>query len=216
MTAAGFVLPVGHYLGRHHPQPNAPVRYHKVRLGRDLLRLSDDVFRLWTLSHGVPDRPGSRPWTREAVLDAARQLPDPERGLDTLIGDGLVVEITPGTPDAVRFARDYRVQPLMTGLGNTARDPLRFGIGVLGQPPAVTVDVLGFELWQWGRLDHDLWQVAHRLASVRGRVTDGSADPERMLTEILRRLPVLLGHNAVYLDRSGNSHPRSARSETSR
>jgi len=206
MTPTEFVLPVGHYLGRYHPQRHAPPRYHKVRLGSDLLRLSDDAFTVWALSHGVPHRSAVEPWTRLAVLEAAGQLADPERQFNALVRDGLVAEGASGTPDAIRFARNYRIRPLMTGLGNTAREPTRFGIGVIGRPAAVTVDLLGFELWQWGRLDQNLWQTAHRLRSVQSPDSPGSIDPEQMLTEVLRRLPVLLGHNAVYLDRAQKPH----------
>lgn len=206
MTHAEFVLPVGHYLGRYHPQRHAPPRYHKVRLGSDLLRLSDDAFTVWALSHGVPGRSAVEPWTRQAVLEAAGQLADPELRFDALVRDGLVAEVAPATPDAIRFASHYRIRPLMTGLGNTAGEPMRFGIGVIGEPAAVTVDLLGFELWQWGRLDQNLWQIARRLRSVQSPDSPRSIDPEQMLAEVLRRLPVLLSHNAVYLDRAQKPH----------
>jgi hypothetical protein len=201
MIADGLVLPLGHYVGRFHPEAFAPASYHKVRLGREVLRLTDDTFAVWALSHGLRDRIGAGGWTRHTLLDAARGMPDPEKLLDWLIGDGLVAEVVPGSREAIHFAGRYRIQPLMTGLGNTAAEPLRFSIGILGQPPAVTVDAIGYELWQWGRLDRDLWQVAQRLVAVQDRVSPGRQPrPEEMLTGILERLPLLLAHNAAYLD----------------
>lgn len=207
----GLVLPLGHYLGRYHPQAYAPARYHKVRLGRSLVRLGEAAFTVWLLCHGARD-PGTR-WTRRDVLDAARETwgavrspvqepsPDPERLLDSLIDEGVVAEIEPGTEDAIRFARTHRINPLMTGLGNTATEPHRFGIGPLDGPPAVIVDTLGFETWQWGRLEPDLWQVALRLVVVEDRVNPTrKATPEDMLAEVLERLPLLLSHHAAYLD----------------
>jgi hypothetical protein len=195
MTA--LVLPLGHYMGRYHPRAHAPARYHTVRLGRGLVRLGEAAFAVWVLCHGH----GDLPWTRRDVLDAAQELPDPERLLDSLIGEGVVAEVVPGTGDAIRFAGTHRIQPLMTGFGNTAAQPHRFGIGLPGGPPAVTVDTIGFELWQWGRLERDLWQVALRLVAVEDRVSPRrQTGPEDMLTEILERLPVLLAHHAAYLD----------------
>ena len=71
----------------------------------------------------------------------------------------------------------------------------------LDGPPAVIVDTLGFEVWQWGRLEPDLWQVALRLVGVENRVNPArKATPEGMLTEVLERLPLLLAHHAAYLD----------------
>lgn len=204
----GLVLPVGHYLGRYHPQAHAPARHHKVRLARTLVRLGEAGFAVWLLCHGRVRDPVAR-WSRRDVLDAARELwgagpppgQDPERLLDSLIDEGVVAEVEPGTGDAVRFARTHRINPLMTGLGNTATEPHRFGIGPLDGPPAVIVDTLGFEVWQWGRLEPDLWQVALRLAAVEGRVNPArKATPEDILTEILERLPLLLAHHAAYLD----------------
>lgn len=222
MTA--LVLPLGHYLGRYHPQAHAPARYHKVRVGRSLVRLGEAAFAVWLLCHARAEQPGAR-WTRRDVLDAARGLradlpdaerpttrgrpPDPERLLDpeqlldSLVDEGVVAEVEPGAEDAIRFARTHRIHPLMTGLGNTATEPHRFGIGPLGGPPAVTVDTLSFEVWQWGRLEPDLWQVALRLVAVEDRVSPArKATPGGMLTEILERLPLLLAHHAAYLDQS--------------
>jgi hypothetical protein len=204
----GLVLPLGHYLGRYHPQAHAPARYHKVRLGRSLVRLGEAAFTVWLLCHGRAEHPGAR-WTRGDVLDAVRGLwngvrqptPDPERLLDSLIDEGVVAEVTPGTEAAIRFAARHRINPLMTGLGNAATEPHRFGIGPLGGPPAVMVDTLGFEVWQWGRLEPDLWRVANRLVVVEDRVNPArKATPEDMLTEVLERLPLLLAHHAAYLD----------------
>jgi len=209
----GLVLPLGHYLGRYHPQAHAPARYHQVRLGRNLVRLGEAGFAGWLLCHGRHVEQPSARWTRSDVLDAVREHwgavrpatreppPDPERLLDSLIDEGVVAEVVPGTEDAIRFARRHRINPLMTGFGNTATEPHRFGIGPPGGPPAVTVDTLGFEVWQWGRLERDLWQVALRLVGVEDQVNPArKAIPEDMLTEVLERLPPLLTHHAAYLD----------------
>ncbi|MGH3656215.1 MAG: hypothetical protein ACRDUA_06115, partial [Micromonosporaceae bacterium] len=172
----------------------------------------EDHLRVWALSHGLPGQVGEVPWHRQAVLDAAGHVPESARLLDALIAMGLVVEVSPGTPGAADFARTHRMRPLLTGLGNSPDDPLRFAIGLIGTP-VVKVESSVFEMWQWGRLGSSLWDTADMFFKVdqaskvdqamsdaarSGRTTDGGT--ESVLTDILERLHLLLGYNAAYLD----------------
>lgn len=200
-----LVLPVGHYVGAYYPDVGAPLKYRKLRLGVDIKRLPTDAqFGLWALSHGLPDRLATATWTRSALLTVAAEmeLPDPASSLQAMLAQGTLVEVT--YANAVEFARNHRIQPLMMGLGNTPQDPLTFSLGIVGLPPVVKVESFLYELWQWGRTARNLWQTVEMFAEVERKVVHkgaGVPDPEGVLHRILGRLHVLLAHNAVYLDR---------------
>ncbi|MGH3660734.1 MAG: hypothetical protein ACRDT8_18935 [Micromonosporaceae bacterium] len=200
-----LIFPVGHYMGTFYPKTNAPLKYHKIRLGVDVPQLPDeDHFKAWALTHGLPGDSGQGPWTRRSVLDEAKRLGlDADQVLAALADKGVVAEVESTGPGAVEFARRHRLQPLMMGLGNSPDDPLRFAIGLIGVPPAVKVDSFVFEIWQWGRLGRSLWETAEMFSKVEQEVGTGrraDASPEKMLTEILEHLHILLSQNAAYLD----------------
>ncbi|MFG1922448.1 hypothetical protein [Cryptosporangium sp. NPDC048952] len=179
-----LLLPVGHSLGATtDPETGAPA--HRVRVGPDVVRLSEPQFAVWALVHGVPDR--------DAVLSAAADLPDVDSVLKALVDDGLVAEVTPGTPTALSFAESYQLKPLMLGLGNRADDPETYEVGLPGQPVAQIGAVL-FRLYQWGHLESDLW------AACRATSVIADVEPGPLLDAVLEALPALLGPNAAYLD----------------
>jgi hypothetical protein len=196
-----LIFPIGHYMGAFYPKVGALLKYRKLRVGLDVKQLpGDERFGIWALSHGLPDELEKVAWTRSQLIRAATriELPNPAALLDELIAQGVVARVTPGTDDAVEFARRYRIQPLMMGLGNTPEDPMRFSLGFVGAPPVVKINDFLYLLWQFGRWD-SIWETAAMFAkadSDAGRVPD----PERVLGQILGQLHVLLSHNAAYLD----------------
>lgn len=196
-----LIFPVGHYLGAVH---GAPVTYHRIRVGERSVRLdTTDQVTIWALSHGVPELAGDGPWTRARVERLARDggIVNPAGVIDRLLADGLLAEVTLGTPAAAEFARRHRLRPLMIGMGNTAEDPQRFRIGYADQP-AIEVSRTLYELWQWGHL-FDLWQTCKLFAEVdRDTATPGgpAATAGQLLTGFLPELHLLLSHTAAYLD----------------
>ncbi|MBT8225600.1 MAG: hypothetical protein HKP61_11880 [Dactylosporangium sp.] len=201
-----LIFPVGHYTGAFHPTVGAPVRYHSLRIGELGITLDDEqALGVWAAAHRPLDRP-DQPWTRTAVANIARTLmgiADPESIMDEFFETGVLVEVEPGTQDAIGFARAHRVEPLMIGLGNTPDHPLTCGIGFLGAAPVVTVPTLVFDILQWGSLANSLWDVcaAFATAGAQGGVSNTDEhNPEYVLTTFLTSLYTLLGPNAAYID----------------
>jgi len=204
--AQPVVFPVGHYTGAFHPAVGAPPKYHSLRLGRLVVTLPDDrTLAVWAAGHRSPDEP-AEPWTREAVTRTARTrlgVDDPEPVLAELLDSGLLAEVTPGTPDAIEFARAHRVVPLMVGLGNTPEEPLLNGVGLFGMEPIVRVPSLVYDVWQWGSVGASLWDVCQAFAQAGEEVVVSNShehNPEFVLTTYLNSLHVLLGPNAAYID----------------
>lgn len=198
-----LVFPLGHYIGAYYPEDGAPLSYHTVRIGRQPIRLhSDDELAIWGLAHGGEQR--DRPWTRQDVLDMAEtaEIPDAEQLLDELIHDDIIVEVLPGTEDAIDFAEAHRVVPLQFGLG-PGDTPGLHRIG-FGDQAALEVDGFTFELWRLGRLADDLWGFCEAYGeSLRTTSPDLPADEtaaEQLLTRALPEIQTLLGRHAAYLD----------------
>ncbi|GAA0281640.1 hypothetical protein GCM10009539_81890 [Cryptosporangium japonicum] len=188
-----MLLPIGHSLGvAVDPATGEPV--HRVRVGPDVIRLADERFFLWALTHGTPDRVEDELWGPDEVLDAAAGTADPGGALAGLIEDGLVASIAPGTPEAFAFARTHQLEPLMLGLGNLPDEPDTYEVGLPGQPLARLGAALA-HLYLWGHLQANLWIACEATGDV-ARET-----PERVLEGTLRSLHGLLGPNAAYLDR---------------
>jgi len=201
---AARVFPIGLCLGTFHDVPGTGGRVHRVRAGPDVVPLSDEQFAVWSLAHSAPGHPADRPWNRQAVLDAARGagMSDVAGVLDGLLADGLVAAATPGTDEAVGFARRYRLVPTLLGLGNSPEEPRLYSVGLPGQP-VVQMASLVYDLYEWAHLDPDLWTACHGAADTARRVDvdDPTAtDPARLLDALLGTLHVLLSPNAVYLD----------------
>jgi hypothetical protein len=210
MTAAGepLVFPVGHSMGPFHQHRGAPPAYWVVRLGWDSPLLPDPATaQVWALAHGLPDRVGRVPWTREELCRAAREagVEDPAPRLDGLLERGLAAEVAPGTAEAAEFASTHRVQSLLLGLGEQPDQPGLDGIGLLGMPALVRVPLDTYEFWQWGHLWPTLAEAAAGLAEMAAESpahAPEEADPEQVLDRILRELHRLLSVGAVYLDQS--------------
>jgi hypothetical protein len=207
-SGAPLVFPVGHSMGPFHQHRGAPPAYWVVRLGWDSPLLPDQATaQVWALAHGLPDRVGRLPWTREELCRAAQEagVESPGPVLDALLERGLAVEVAPGTPQAAEFAGTHRVQSLLLGLGELPDSPGLDGIGLLGVPALARVPLATYEFWQWGHLWPTLTEAAAGLAEMAARSpahAPEEADPERVLDRVLRELHQLLSVGAVYLDRS--------------
>lgn len=206
--AALPIFPVGHYLGAHYPHAGADLDFHVVRIGWEIYRLDgNEQFGVWALAHGVPEQDGDEmaPWTRPALEGAARAtgMPGVPAIVDGLMAKDMIVEVTPGTPDAVEFARVSRIRSLLVGLGNSADDPFHYGIGIADAEPILRVPAFTYELWKWGHACDSLWHACHVLAQA-GRAVDPAnpefTDPERVLTRCWPAIQVLIAHGAAYLD----------------
>ncbi len=205
--AAPVVFPVGHYMGPFHPDVDAPVKHHIVRVGWNTPKLPDEAhLNVWALAHGLPGGPDTTRWTRQAIIDAAdeAEMPDAEAILDTLAGLGLIAEVTPGTPQAREFAESYRLNALMIGLGNSPDDPVLDAIGLAGLPPVLKVRPRIFEVWQWAHLWPSLWSACEGLAWVAGEAEEArpseDTDPDALLDFMIEAIRHLISANAVYLD----------------
>ncbi|HEV2087951.1 MAG TPA: hypothetical protein VGR21_06545 [Cryptosporangiaceae bacterium] len=199
-----LLFPIGHCVGSYYGLSGPTDHFHQVRVGPDVVRLSDEQFAMWGLAHGAPDRPAGQPWNRQRLLETARKLgvSTAEEVLDGLVADHLVVETTPGTDDAVDFARRHRMVPLMLGLGNSAEEPRLYGVGLAGQPILQMTSAV-YDLYEWAHMDPDLWTACHGAADTARQVEiddPTSTDPLRLLDALLATLHTLLGPNAVYLD----------------
>src|ERR1044072_4053742 len=119
VSSERLVFPIGHLLGSLclDAAPDSAV-YH-VRLGWRDVGLTVAEFMVWSLAHGMPERL-DRPWTVQAVVDAAAEAGDVSSVVEELIAKGLLAAVAPGTDEVREFASTHRVFPLVLGLGNTA------------------------------------------------------------------------------------------------
>jgi hypothetical protein len=203
---APLIFPIGHYLGADARPGASPPDGRIVRIGWDVYRLDDDEqLGVWALAHGVPTGGDASPWTRATTEGAARAagIADAARILDDLLGKDLLVEVAPGTAEAVELAQVCRIRSLLLGLGNTPDDLLRYGIGLTPTQPAVRVAPFAYELWKWGHACDSLWhavQIMARAGRDAGSDDEQDTDPELVLTRCLTALQTLVGHGAGYLD----------------
>lgn len=206
-SLAPLIFPVGHYIGAHYEYPGADLDFHVVRIGWEIYRIEgNEQFGVWALAHGVPV-PGdeTQSWTRPALEGAARATGLPSLGgaLEALFTKDLIVEVVPETADAVDFAKVVRPRSLLVGLGNTADDPLHYGIGLPGGQPVMRATAFDYELWKWGHACDSLWHVCQVLAQAGRDVAPNEpeqTEPERILTRVLAAVQNLVAHGAVYLD----------------
>lgn len=185
-----MILPVGHYTGSEHPPG-----YRTVRLGRSRVTFTDpEPFLVWAAAHRKPGNLNA-PWGR-AEIAAAAKVDDADAVIDQLLDDGLLVE-----PDEA-FAKTHKAVPILIALGNTPEEPDRFGIGLYGFEPVITVSPLVYELWQWGTISVSLWAVCEAYAIANSRATGVPVAADAVLAEFVAALPALVGSNAVYIDQS--------------
>ncbi len=201
-----LILPVGHYLGAHLPEPGAAADFHVVRIGWETYKLAgDEELAVWALAHGLPTNSSDEPspWTRSSIEGAAGigGIPDVGSTLFDLISRDLLIEVMPGTQEAVEFAQVCRTRSLLVGLGNTADDPTRYALGISDStPPVVEVPTIGYELWAWGHACESLWHACCVLAAAGDQADPDQADPQRVLTRCLPAIQLLVASGAMYLD----------------
>lgn len=196
MTAV--VYPVGHYTGVV-PSAFGPAE-RVVRVGLKQHRIPEDAFGLWVLAHG-PAEPDEQPWTRRRLLGQAAEIgltANPDQ-LAELEQSGLVVSVDPSRREAADFARAYRLDVLMIGLGESPERPGHHLIGTPEVGPVATLDPDSYELWQWAPTLPSLWASCELRSAVTAR--DGqTADPNRALAGVLRDLRLLVLYGCGYLD----------------
>lgn len=201
---ATLLLPIGHCIGAYYDVPDSSNHFFQVRIGPDVVRLTDEQFAVWGLAHGTSDRPTDQPWNQEATIAAAYSagLTGVERVAAQLIADQVLVETTIGTESAVDFARRHRMLPLLLGLGNTAEEPRVYSVGLIGQP-IVLMSSMIYDLFEWAHMDPDLWTACQGAAQTARRVevADATAtDPHHLLDALLGSMHTMLSPNAVCLD----------------
>jgi hypothetical protein len=203
---APLILPIGHYLGAHIPRHGADAAFHIVRVGWETYKLEgNDELAVWGLAHGLPSTGGDEepPWTRSAIEGAARVggVPNVATTLFDLMSRDLLIEVSPGTPEAVAFAQAYRTRSLLVGVGNTAEEPTRYGLGASeSAPPVIQVPIFAYEVWSWGHMCDSLWHMCHVLAAAGDPANPAGRDPQRVLTRCLSAIQLLLAGGAIYLD----------------
>ncbi len=206
MSTEAWIFPVGHYGGPFFPDVEQPLRYHHVRVGVSSQKLWDEAeFRVWALAHGLPDRPGTEPWTRRDVEAEAANggVADSTTTVEGLLTRGLLVEVAPGTEQATEFARTHRIEPLLVGLGNSPDDLLGYRVGMAGYAPLVVLSRTGSELWQFGQSCENLWEACElfaRVAKEIGETDPAHTDPVELLDRSIPALRTLVSHSAGYLD----------------
>jgi hypothetical protein len=201
--APTLLFPLGHLLGPIFrgtgPQPD----YHRLRLGRQVLKLmTDDEVVVWALAHGVPDAPLESGWNRRALERLAGESGRDDLGgvVSVLLEAGILVEVGPDVDNVVDFAVQFRLCSLLTGLGADPRLPNAYGLGVIGQSHAL-VDTLVYEVWQWAPQSGSLWRACEVFTTAqRGGATATEAETLAELGPFLLRVQVLLSYGAAYLD----------------
>jgi hypothetical protein len=201
--APALLFPLGHFLGPIYrgtqPQPD----YHRLRLGRQVLKLlTDDEVAVWALAHGVPDALRYEGWTRQGLERHALESGRDDLGgvVSVLLESGILAEVGPDVDAAVAFAEQYRLRSLLTGLGPDPRQRDAYGLGLVGQQPAL-VDTLVYEVWQWAPQSRSLWRACEVFTTVqRGGAAPTEDETLAELGPFLLRVQVLLSHGAGYLD----------------
>lgn len=204
MAGKALIFPIGHYGGRFFPDVGQALRYHQVRIGWRNHKLDDDgEFTVWGIGHGGAEQPADEPWTREDVRSEAERRGVPQAGatIEALLSRGLLAELQPGRE--VEFGRTYRLEPLLSGLGNSPQDLAGYHLGLAGFTPQVTLGRVAAELWQFGSDCDHLWAACELLADVArdlGETDPAYADPVQLLQAAFPALRTLLVHTAGYLD----------------
>jgi hypothetical protein len=170
------VVPVGHDLGVFHDGAGGRVR--QVRVGAELVELSDSQYAAWSSAH----------------------VDQTSRGelTEQLLARHLLADLS----DPMAFAAGHRLLPLALGLGNTPEEPWLFSAGLLYQPMLAMTGPL-FDLWQWAHLSPDLWSACQESAAVAARAgldEPRHIDPTEVLDGALAALPELLAARVACVD----------------
>jgi hypothetical protein len=200
-----LVFPMGHYLGASFPRGATEPDFHLLRIGWNIYKLdNDEELGVWALAHGMPAPGGAQtgPWTRRSMEAMARSMGirNFESRTDDLLARDLIVEVAPGSEEAIDFAFSCRTRSLLVGDGNTVDDPLHYGITASEDVPPIKVDAFTFEVWKWGHGCDSVWHTCHILAAAGDPEEPDQVDPERVLDRCLAAIQMLLANGAVYLD----------------
>ncbi|MFG1922445.1 hypothetical protein [Cryptosporangium sp. NPDC048952] len=165
------IAPVGHLQGRI----SSSVR---VRLGTATVELDELEYATWLLAHGLDDL-GPRLLPAEVLST----LVDDVAPLDRLWDRGLLVEVP---EDPAAFANEYRLVPLVHGLGN-ARRSASFGIGLPGERMGRLAELsgawaelnpAGFEVWRRSAVYGSLASTVAAVVSGDSPLREGLAGVE--------------------------------------
>lgn len=199
-----LLFPIGEFQGDAVGPPGSESHHRQVRLGAELISLSEAELAVWAAAHGNPQDPNSA-WTRTdmvALLDQAN-IEDPTAEIGSLSERGLLFEVADKPSARRQFALHHRMVPIMLGLGNTPEEPWYYSIGTLGNPVIKLQSPL-YDLWEWAHMDPNLW-VAVRGATATAKrvgVTDpDQIEPDRLLKDLVDALHAMLTGHTVYLDR---------------
>ena len=169
------MFPIGQCLGTHFTGA-AESHVHQVRLGSEIVELTDEEFAVWALAHGLThDR---SPWDRSRIQIANDAVP-----IDRLLTRNLLAEADPDS--AADFAARHRLLPLQIGLGNTSEVPAMFSSGTTKLALAGMTRTL-YDLWLWGHLSPNLLIACK--------------EHDAELPAVLTALHSLLAPNAACLD----------------
>ncbi|TDD61785.1 hypothetical protein E1263_06220 [Kribbella antibiotica] len=197
-----LVLPVGHDVGARSVSPSG--RLHQVRVGSEVMDLTDPEYVVWALAHGIAadDRPMRRTLA-ERTASYGLDRRDSGMTIDRFLDDGLLIEVGAEPNSAIEFARHHQLIPLAFGLGPDPDHPGLLLVGALGQPLA-QLSAPMYDLWTWAHLSPNLWQGCEEAVAVaqrQGVTNPGELDPELVLGGVVAALHDLLRVRAAYLDR---------------
>jgi hypothetical protein len=202
-TDGELLIPVGHDLGVLYADSGSGHR-QQVRVGVEVTELEDREFAVWLLAHGTDE--ADRP-TRETVTRVAAKLGLPvevvEPAIARFLADGLLVAVDPETDEAVEFASEHQLFPLLHGLGPDPEEPWLQTVGMLNQPIAQVSSAM-YDVWAWAQLAPELWTACRDAAMVArqvGATNEEETDPRRVLTGVLSQAHGLLAVRAAYFDK---------------
>jgi hypothetical protein len=169
-----LLFPIGHCLGAYYVGDGTDDHVQQVRLGREIVDLSDHEFDVWSLAHGFVEE-----FVEEFAAETAEAATP---AVDRLLGRGLLAKVDVDSPAAADFARRHRLLPLHIGLGESTAVSNVYAAGTTERPLVAMSSTL-YDIWLWGHLAPNLLVAC-----------------EDQLTEVLTALPSLLAPNAACLD----------------
>lgn len=195
MTVTTLIFPIGHCLGTRYSGGGPDDHVQQVRLGSEIVELTDHEFAVWSIAHGLADEEATAPWDRACVEVAFAHsgVSDAPELVDRLLARSLLAEVDADGPLAAEFARQHRLLPLHLGLGNSAEFTTMFAAGTTEQPLVGMTRPL-YELWLWAHLAPNL------LAACEDRATPDESDPRQLLAATLTAMHSLLAPSAACLD----------------
>ncbi|WP_410655606.1 trypsin-like peptidase domain-containing protein [Amycolatopsis sp. lyj-112] len=206
-----LVIPVGHFAGPMYTAPGAAApESFEIRFRDGVFSLSAGEYAVWATSHGDPNLVSRIPTTRAVAEYASKQagVLEPAIVSGQLLDDGLLVEIGLTAESTREFARNHRVVPLALGLGNSARNPAEFAIG-LPNAARVSVGYDVYHLWLFSHRAPTLWDAITAIAQEAAESNDEEQDerarlvddPDALLAGLVRALQVLISTSCVFIDR---------------